>query len=359
LTLNGKASLPVAVDTLGGDLGFPVQVEGAVAAYKEFGVTSILVGPEREIREKMTALGARDLPIEVINAPDYITMDDTPVKAVRRKPDASLCVAYRLVCDGRAASVISSGNSGAMMAAGRFICGTMPGIDRPAIATLMPSAGEGRPTVVVDSGANVDCQAAHLVQFAVMGSVYCTALLGIARPKVALLSNGTEESKGTDIIRSAASAISKMPSIEYVGYVEGRDVATGYCDVIVCDGFVGNVLLKSMEGCVRLVLDQIKHEVKLSLTRRIGSVFLRGLLKDVFQHKFDYTAYGGAPLLGLQKLAVVLHGSSGVRAVTNGIKVADSFSRDQVIEKLSAALSQVDDAPQSHTSLSENLANEF
>lgn len=359
MTLNGKASLPVAVDTLGGDLGFPVQVEGAIAAYKEFGVPSILVGPEREIRDKMTALGARDMPLEVINAPDYITMDDAPVKAVRRKPDASLCVAYRLVCDGRAASVISSGNSGAMMAAGRFICGTMPGIDRPAIATLIPSAGEGRPTIVVDSGANVDCQAAHLVQFAVMGSVYCTALLSIVRPKVALLSNGAEETKGTDIIRSAASAISKMPSIEYVGYVEGRDVATGYCDVIVCDGFVGNVLLKSMEGCARLVLEQIKHEVKRSLTRKIGSIFLRGLLRDVFQHKFDYTAYGGAPLLGLQKLAVVLHGSSGARAVTNGIRVADGFSRDQMIEKLSAALSQVDDAPQTHTSLSENLANEF
>lgn len=335
--------LPVAVDTMGGDHGFEVQVEGAVAAFQETGVRSILVGPEDSLRQKLSALGAANLPIEVVHAPDVVTMDDTPVKAVRRKPNSSLCVAYHLVNKGRAGSIISSGNSGAMMAAGRLICGLLPGIERPAIATLIPQVGDGRPNVLIDAGANVDCHAQNLVQFAIMGSVYHSCLFNVTRPKVALLSNGTEASKGTDVIRSASMFLAKMESLHYIGFVEGRDVATPMADVIVCDGFVGNVVLKAMEGCVRLIFDQLLFDARKSLRGKFGLLLAKPVLRQVFLEKFDYTAHGGAPLLGLRKLAVVLHGSSGSRAVKNAIRVADSFGQNRMVERIGSALAQLDE----------------
>jgi len=337
------AALPVAVDAMGGDYGLEVQVEGAVLAHKEFGVPAILVGPEHDLRSKLQGLGAASLPIEICNADEVITMEDSPVKAVRRKPNSSLCVAYDLVKNGRAGSIISSGNSGAMMAAGRLICGLLPGIDRPAITTLMPTVGDARPTVVIDSGANVDCHAQNLVQFAVMGSVYCGSLFNVDRPRVAMLSNGTEASKGTDVVRAASMYLSSMETINYVGYIEGRDVAMGKVDVIVCDGFVGNVLLKSMEGCVRLVFEQIMHDGRKSLLGTLGLALSRRVYRNIFNEKFDYTAHGGAPLLGLRRLAVVLHGSSGSRAVKNAIRVADSFAQSKMVEKISIALSHLED----------------
>ncbi len=339
-----QAALPVAVDAMGGDQGLGVQVEGAVLAFREFGARSILVGPESDLRAKLEALGASSLPIRVQHAPEIITMDDTPAKAVRRKPNSSLCVAYNLVQEGEASCMLSSGNSGAMMAAGSIICGLLPGIERPAIATLIPAVGDGKPNVVLDSGANVGCHAHNLVQFAVMGAIYYTSLFEEEkRPKVALLSNGTESSKGTDIIRAASMLLSEMELVNYVGYVEGRDVASSAADVIVCDGFVGNVLLKSMEGCVRLIYKQMLHESKKSKIGALGLWLCRGLLREVFMERFDYTAHGGAPLLGLRKLAVVLHGSSGSRAVKNAIRVADVFVKNRMTEKITAAVTQLED----------------
>jgi len=335
--------LPVAVDTMGGDHGLAVQVEGSVLAYKEFGVQSILVGPESDIRAKLDALGASGTPLTVCNANDVITMDDSPVKSVRKKPNASLCVAYQLVQNGQASSIISSGNSGAMMAAGRLICGLLPGIDRPAIATLMPTIGDGRPSVVVDSGANVDCHAQNLVQFAVMGAVYCSSLFDVERPKIALLSNGTEASKGTDVVRAASLYLAKMENFNYIGYVEGRDVPLGKADVIACDGFVGNVLLKSMEGCVRLVFEQIVQDSKKSLIGLLGLGLSKRVYRSIFQEKFDYSSHGGAPLLGLRRLAVVLHGSSESRAVKNAIRVAASFAKSRMVEKIASTLSQLEE----------------
>ncbi len=338
-----KSMMPVAVDAMGGDHGLDVQVEGAVLAQKEFGVPSILVGPERDLRSKLEGLGGSGLQIEICNADEVITMEDSPVKAVRRKPNSSLCVAYELVKSGKAGSIISSGNSGAMMAAGRLICGLLPGIDRPAITTLMPTVGDARPTVVIDSGANVDCHAQNLVQFAVMGSVYHGTLFNVERPRVALLSNGTEASKGTDVVRAASMFLQSMETLNYVGYIEGRDVAMGKVDVIVCDGFVGNVLLKSMEGCVRLVFEQILHDSRKSMLGTLGLALSRRVYRTIFNEKFDYTAHGGAPLLGLRRLAVVLHGSSGSRAVKNAIRVADSFAQSRMVEKISSALSLLED----------------
>ena len=340
---SSAGALPVAVDTMGGDHGLEVQVEGAVLAFQEFNLSTILVGPEEGIRAQLARLGAAALPIIVCHADEVITMEDSPVKAVRRKPNSSLCLAYNMVHSGLAGSIISSGNSGAMMAAGRLICGLLPGIERPAIATLIPKVGDSRPNVIIDSGANVDCHAQNLVQFAVMGSVYYSSLFDAEQPRVALLSNGMELSKGTDVIRAASMFLTRMELLNYIGYVEGRDVATSAADVIVCDGFVGNVMLKSMEGCVRLIYEQILHDRRKSLASKLGTILSKRLFRGVFLEKFDYTAHGGAPLLGLQKLAVVLHGSSGSRAVKNAIRVADSFAKTKMVEKIASTLSHLED----------------
>ncbi|MCB0322319.1 MAG: phosphate acyltransferase PlsX [Bdellovibrionales bacterium] len=339
-----RSGLPVAVDAMGGDNGFIVQVEGAIEAYKDFGARSILVGPEDDLRSTLDALGGKHLPLKIRNASQVIAMDDSPARAVRRKPDSSLCVAYQLVQSGEASAILSSGNSGAMMAAGRIILGLLPGIERPAIATLCPVACSDRPNVILDSGANVECHAQNLVQFAVMGAIYYSTLFEQERPKVALLSNGTEASKGTDVIRATSMILSQMDTINYIGYVEGRDVTTQAADVIVCDGFVGNILLKSMEGCVRLIFEQLRHESKKGLVRKLGLGLSKGVYREVFAEKFDYTAHGGAPLLGLTKLAVVLHGSSDARAVKNAIRLADSFVARKMTEKIAVALTQLDES---------------
>ena len=343
-----NSDLPVAVDTTGGDHGLREVVEGALQAYRELSLSSLLVGPESDIRDALRALGAPNNTFEIVHAPDTITMDDSPTRAVIRKPNSSMCVAFRLVEEHRASSVISTGNSGAMMAAGIMLSGLMPGIKRPAIATLIPSTGESHPNVILDSGANVDCHAQNLIQFAVMGAIYCSNLFGVDCPRVALLSNGTEPSKGTDILRAAATTLTQRAemqpeSFKYVGYVEGRDVGGKKADVVVCDGFVGNILLKAMEGCVRLIFDQIMLDSKKSFPRRLGHKLSEGVYREVFSERFDYTAYGGAPLLGLRRLALVLHGSSNARTVKNAVRVGHSFARSQMNEKIALELSKLEE----------------
>ena len=304
---------------------------------------SVLVGPQEELKAHLERLGAAHLGIEVVHAPDVVEMDESPTRAVRKKPQSSLCVAYNLVESGKASSIISSGNSGAMMAAGRIICGLLPGIERPAIATLIPVLGDELPNVILDAGANVDCHSRNLVQFAVMGSVYFSSLFKIDRPKVALLSNGTEASKGTDVIREAAAVLSQMDSVNYCGYVEGRDFASSAVNVIVCDGFVGNVVLKALEGCVRLVARQLVLEGKKSWLGWLGLMLFQNTFKRIFLEKFDYTAHGGAPLLGLRKLAIVLHGSSDARAVKNGIRVAETFAKSRMTQKIASELALLEE----------------
>lgn len=341
---NPGATLPLAVDVMGGDLGPKVQVEGAVQAAQQWNLASILVGRSEEISSLLAGLGGSSLPIEIVDAPQVITMEDSPARAVRRKANSSLCVAYRLIEDGRASGMLSSGNSGAMMAAGTMICGLLPGIERPAITTLMPVEGNSTPNVILDVGANVDCHAHNLVQFALMGAIYHSSLFQSTRPTIALLSNGSEPGKGTDKIRTASMILSQLPSCNYVGYVEGRDVLTPKANVVVCDGFVGNVLLKALEGCVRFVAHQIKDEgSRGDVMSRLGLFLSKGLLRRLFYEKFDYSSYGGAPLLGLKKLAVVLHGSSDERAVKNAIRFGYSFVESRMTERIASALAQLEE----------------
>ncbi len=349
-----ELALPIAIDTMGGDLGPKVQVDGALAAFRDHGVRSLLVGPESDLLAILKSFGAESLRgagIDIAHATDVIQMEDSPARAVMKKPDASLCVAYRLVEEGKAAAILSAGNSGAMMAAGVFYGGLLPGIKRPAIATLMPVACEARPNCLIDAGANVDCQAHNLVQFAIMGSIYSAVLFEESAskqpPRVGLLSNGSEAGKGTDVIRAAATQLKQLAQVtpeifQYIGYVEGRDVPRRKADVIVCDGFVGNVLLKSMEGCVRLIYDELMHEAKKSLIHRLALFCSQGLYRHVFSHRFDYSSYGGAPLLGLRRLAIVLHGSSDERAVKNAVRTARTFVESKMTERITLEIAKLE-----------------
>lgn len=338
-----NSPLPIAVDAMGGDNGSQVVVEGAVEAARRFGIASILVGAESEIKEHLNAYpDAHSLPLSVHHASQVVEMEDTPGLAIRGKTDSSVRVAFELVASGKASAVVSSGNTGAIMAAGVFVGGTLPGIARPAIASLIPKGTAGTPTVLLDSGANTGCQAFQLVQFAIMGHHYALAALGVKKPRVALLSNGTEISKGNDIIRAAALMLSELEGINFIGYVEGRDIAKDVVDVVVCDGFVGNIVLKAMEGSVGLVLDSMKAVVETSIRAKIGIWLAKPALKGIFKEKLDPAAYGGAPLLGLGHIAIKCHGSSKGRAVMNGIRVAQKFVAEGVLDELQGALSQLD-----------------
>jgi len=335
--------LPIAVDAMGGDLGSSVVVEGAVRAAREFNISSILVGKEDELRAKLTELKAdADPRISVVHAKDVVTMEDSPSAAIRRKPHSSIRVAHNLVKEGRASAVVSPGNTGAVMAVGIFVLGTFPGVVRPAIASLIPKIGTASPTVLLDCGANIDCRATQLVQFALMGKHYAQIATGCKEPRIALLSNGSEPSKGTDVIRAAAQALSSLKDIRYVGYIEGRDMPKDTADVVVCDGFVGNVMLKSMDGTVELVLQSLKFYMKKSLRWQLGMFLAKPLFKTLFKEKFDPAAYGGAPLLGLKGISIICHGSSNDRAIMNAISVAHKFVQGELVRKMEGALASVD-----------------
>jgi glycerol-3-phosphate acyltransferase PlsX len=337
------STLPVAIEAMGGDFGCKPAVEGAVHAARELGISSILVGDETKLKAELQQLGAsNESRISICDAPEVITMEDSPGVALRRKPRSSIKVAYELVRDGKASAVVSAGNTGAVMAAGLLIVGSLPGVARPAIATLIPKVGDALPTVLLDSGANIDCHAYQLVQFALMGSFYATSVLGTERPRIALLSNGTEATKGTDIIRTAAQTLSGMKGINFVGYIEGRGMGRDIADVVVCDGFVGNVVLKTMEGAVELVFDSLKHCVDNSSLGKLGMWLAKPSLKSVFKEKLDPSAYGGAPLLGLSEVGVICHGAANARAMMNGIRVAEKFVADGLVAKIGAALAALE-----------------
>lgn len=336
-------ALPIAVDAMGGDHGPSVVVNGAIAAAKEFDISAILVGDEKQLIPLLRQGDPEgSLPLTVQHASQVVGMDEAPGLAIRGKQDSSIRIAFELVSQGKASAVVSPGNTGAIMAAGVFVVGTLPGIARPAIASLIPKGGSGAPTVLLDAGANTECHAFQLVQFALMGHYYATAALGCPAPRIALLSNGTELAKGNDIIRSAAMMLSELEGINFIGYVEGRDISRDVVDVVVCDGFVGNIVLKAMEGCVALVTDSIKAVSQTSLRGKVGLWLARPVLRKVFKDKLDPSAYGGAPLLGLGQIAIKCHGSSSSRAVMNGIRVAQRFVEQGVLSSLHAALQQLD-----------------
>ncbi|MEI6306331.1 MAG: phosphate acyltransferase PlsX, partial [Deltaproteobacteria bacterium] len=266
----------VAVDAMGGDNAPAVEVEGAVAACREFGIPVMLVGDQTRIEAELARHDCRNLDIEVYHASEIVGMHDSASDAVRKKRNSSVRLAFDLVKDGKTCAALSAGNSGATMAAGMFVLKRISGIERPAIAQVFPTL-RGK-TLVLDIGGNVDCKPVHLSQFAIMGEVYARYALGIANPSVGLLSNGEEDSKGNELTRET-NAILKKTSINYAGYIEGRDVFKGTVDVVVCDGFVGNVLLKVSEGLAEAMGTMLKNEILKGWVSKLGGLFVSGAFK--------------------------------------------------------------------------------
>ena len=332
--------LTIAVDAMGGDNAPKSEVEGAILAARDLSVRVILVGIEAIVREELIRHqehhpDALDLPIEVVHASEFITMEDSAAKAVRAKKDSSIRVASRLVRDGKAQGVVSAGNTGAAMATAKMVQGMIRGVDRPALASALPS-GKGTPVVVIDVGANVDCSPEMLGQFAVMGEIYSRIIFRNPSPRVGLLSIGEEEHKGNELTRSAWPILKSLP-INFIGNVEGRDIFSGMADVVVCDGFVGNVALKVSEGLVEMIKGMLRESLEATVARKIGYVLSRTAYSE-FRKRVDYSEYGGAPLLGVKGVSIICHGRSNANAIKNAIRVAAEFARGRINQKIEAEL---------------------
>lgn len=327
----------VAVDAMGGDNSPRHEVDGAVKAARRWQIPIVLVGQSEIVAEELAKHDTQGLDIRIEHASEVVGMQDSASDAVRKKKDSSIRVSFNMVKEGRVNAVVSTGNSGATMAAGMFVLKRIPGIDRPAIATLVPNLEDQ--TLVLDVGGNVDCKPPHLVQFALMGSVYAAQMLGKTTPRVGLLSNGSEESKGNELTREA-NQILKRTSLNYVGYTEGRDIYNANVDVVVCDGFVGNVVLKVSEGLAEAIGSILREEFSSRFLSKLGYLLARPALK-AFKKKVDYAEYGGAPLLGVQGTAMICHGSSNPLAIMNAIKMAHDSETHQVISKMSERLEEL------------------
>jgi phosphate acyltransferase len=323
--------LPVAVDAMGGDFAPSAIVQGAVAAARQ-GLPVALVGPDEVVRGELARHAATGLPITVEHASEVVAMDDHPGQAMRRKKDNSIRVCFELVKRGEACGMVSAGNSGAVMAGALFVLGRLPGVERPGIISVLPAL-TGHP-LLVDMGANVECRPIHLVQFALMGEVYARRVLGVERPRVAVLANGEEDSKGTELTRATAAALRRAaPAIDFRGYCEGRDLLTGDFDVIVTDGFTGNVALKTMEGTAKVVGELIKGALRSTPLAMLGGLLARRAL-TAMKRKTDWREIGGAPLVGVDGVGFITHGCSDALAIQNAVRrvraAADARATDEI-----------------------------
>ena len=308
---------------MGGDDAPGAIVDGAVAAARHLDVAIALVGETGALEAQLARHEAwRTLPLEIVDAPEAVGMSDAPAAMLRRKPRASIRVAAELVARSEAAALFSAGNTGATVIATHAAFGMVPGVDRPALATTIPT--RSRPAVLLDAGANVECRPHHLLQFAVMGAVYARVALGIDRPRIGLLSIGEEETKGNELTRDAHRLLKAAP-VNFIGNVEGREIYSGVADVVVCDGFTGNIVLKTSEGLVDAVEALLGEELQGTVPGQVGYLLSRRAFRR-FRRRVDYSEYGGAPLLGVAGLAIVGHGRSSARAVRNAIAMASRFA---------------------------------
>jgi glycerol-3-phosphate acyltransferase PlsX len=323
--------IQIAVDAMGGDFAPRHVVDGALAASRHFDLGVTLVGPAATIEAELARFPDADRDrVRIVDAPDVVSMEESPAAALRRKPTASIKVAADAVAHGEAAALFSAGHTGATVMAAHAAFGMLPGVDRPALAATIPT--RRRPAVLLDVGASVECRPAHLLQFAVMGSMYARVALGIESPRVGLLSTGHEETKGNELTREAHRLL-KASTLAFIGNVEARDVYSGAADVIVCDGFTGNVALKISEGLVDVVEELLREELSSTITMRVGSLLTRRALRH-FQRRVDYSEYGGAPLLGVAGVAIVGHGGSSAKAVRNAVAMAFRFAGGRFIERV-------------------------
>lgn len=329
----------VALDVMGGDNAPGEIVLGAVQAARELGIGVILVGPEPAIRAEMAKHDISGLDLTIEHTDEYVRMDEHPAEAVRARKRNTLTLCMELIRDGKAGSMVSAGNSGAVVAAALFTLKRIQGVSRPALGTVLPTA-TGKPTLLLDVGATTDCKPNFLAQFALMGSAYMKGVFGIDSPKVGLLANGEEESKGDQLVQAAHVLIRELANqklITFAGNVEGRDIPGGQVDVIVCDGFVGNVALKLSEGLSKMLLTTIRNEIKANPLTLVGGALAQPAFKKV-RAKLDYEEYGGAPLLGVRGVAIIGHGSSHAKAIKNGLRVARQAADQQLPQRIAEGM---------------------
>lgn len=325
----------IAVDAMGGDHGPAVVIPGAVEAARERGIKLLLVGDQGKVEAELARLSLDGVSYEVVHASEVVEMDEKPSDILRRKKDSSIQIACRLVRDGNAHGIVSAGHSGASVACGMFIMGRIPGVERPALASVMPT--EKAPIVLLDVGANVDCKPHHLFQFGLMADALARDLIGHESPRIGLLSIGEEEGKGNTQVKEAYELFKMAQNINFVGNVEGRDIFTGDVDIVVCDGFVGNVALKLSEGLSTSLGRVLKRELLSGLLNKIGTFLARDAFRR-FARVVDYAEYGGAPLLGLQGISIVCHGASNAKAICSAVKMAATFVEKRTNERLVQAI---------------------
>ena len=328
--------MKIIIDAMGGDNAPQEIVKGCVSAVEALDVEAVLVGREADIAAELKKCGCTDKRISIYNADEVITGEDDPISAIRRKKNSSMRVGLSLVANGEGDAFVSAGNTGALISGATLIVKRIPGIRRAALAPVMPSAA-GK-YLLIDSGANAECTPAFLKQFAIMGSVYMQRFMNIDSPRVGLVNIGTEEDKGTDTIRKAHALLKEIP-INYTGYIESREVPLGGADVVVCDGFTGNVLLKFMEGMASAFNSMLKGVFKKNAVSMLGALLVKGGLSDM-KKSMDYKEHGGAPVLGVKKPVVKAHGSSDAKAFSNAIRQAKKTVECNLVENITSGIAQ-------------------
>ncbi|MBA7682257.1 Phosphate acyltransferase [subsurface metagenome] len=319
--------MKIALDAMGGDRAPKVIVEGAIQALREYkDLEIILVGDEKKVKRELSKYRIKGLPLSIIHASQVVEMDELPTTALREKKDSSIMVAARLVKEGKAQAIVSAGNTGAAMVATKVVLGTLEGIERPAIAILTPHIYGV--SILTDVGANVDCKPQHLLQFTIMGNTYAKEILRIEKPKVGLLSVGKERIKGNELTKTTYDLLAKT-SLNFVGNVEGRDIFNGSVDVIVCDGFIGNIVLKTGESLAETMQGMLKKEITKNFLRKLGALLSMGAYRAL-KKRFDYSEYGGAPLLGINGVCIITHGGAPALAIKNALRVAGEFINHKV-----------------------------
>jgi len=327
----------IAVDAMGGDHAPLVNVDGAIAAAREYGIRSLLVGDLPRLQRMLADSGYRGSDVELVHAPEVVTMGDPATAAIRRKRNSSIHVAADCVRDGRAQGLVSAGHTGAAMVSAKMVIGTIEGVDRPALATILPNL-TGH-CLLLDVGANPYAKTQHFKEFAVMGSIYAQLVFGKESPSIGLMSIGEEDTKGTDRTKEAFKIL-KETGLNFVGNVEGRDVFNGSVDVIVTDGFTGNVILKVSESLSDMVEKLLREEIKRTLQASVGFLLSRSAFRS-FRRRLDYSEYGGAPLLGVKGCVIICHGRSSAKAVKNAIRLAAEFSRRRLAEKIQSSIAEL------------------
>ena len=329
--------IDIVLDAMGSDKAPEPELRGAILACRHLPVRVHLVGPKEVLRPALDQhLRGERLPIEIVHASEWISMEDKAAQAVRSKRDSSMRVGLKMVREGRAAGFFTAGNTGAAMATAKMVLGSLEGVDRPALATILPTQ-TGLPCLLLDVGANVDSEPKNLLDFAIMGKVYSEQVLKTRDTSVGLLSIGEEDSKGNTLTRETLPLLRDLLGRNFIGNVEGRDLYNGRADVVVCDGFTGNVALKTSEGLVKLFSSSLKNALKSTVTAQVGALLSRKAF-NTFKHKLDYSNYGGAPLLGVRGVCAIGHGSSNERAIMNGIRVTAEVAQANVNAQIEAAL---------------------